>query len=511
MYKTNPIMKMDFPEPDVICVEDAYYMISTTLHFRPGGVILRSYDLQHWEIVSYLFDMLEGTPQERMQGEQTAYARGMEHGRLYYQNGTFYASFFSKWMDCTYLFSTKNIEGTWERHCISSPYYDGCLLFDDDNRVYIAFGHQKIWLTELLPDLSGPKPGGLQRLLIEDKDDVYVGYCGTRIYKINGSYYIFVMHWPRTGCARKTQMCFVSDSLEGEFEGREVLCDDAGYHNQGVAQGGLVQTPGGKWYAVLTQDYGAVGRFPMLVPVSFEGRFPEFGHNGRVPETLQLVASRPYYPYEELYTSDDFVYVPDKNGKIALRKQWQWNHQPDDRLWSILPGGGLCIRTAKISANLIHAQNTLTQRMRWPESDAEVLVDARGLKEGDVAGISAFQGCYGLIGITKETGNYYLVVIARDEEDAPEGDLSPDYLPGNLKDKIKLNGSVVRLRITANFSDGKDVAKFYYEEDHKWKKAGRKHALCFKKDHLAGCRYGLFVYSTKQTGGEAVFSDFKYY
>ena len=45
MEQINPIIKADFPDPDVIRVEDTYYMICTTMHFFPGGIILRSYDL----------------------------------------------------------------------------------------------------------------------------------------------------------------------------------------------------------------------------------------------------------------------------------------------------------------------------------------------------------------------------------------------------------------------------------------------------------------------------------
>ena len=55
----NPITRMDYPDPDVIRVEDTYYMISTTMHFYPGGVILRSYDLIHWEIAGYVYDKLD--------------------------------------------------------------------------------------------------------------------------------------------------------------------------------------------------------------------------------------------------------------------------------------------------------------------------------------------------------------------------------------------------------------------------------------------------------------------
>lgn len=68
----------------------------------------------------------------------------------------------------------------------------------------------------------------------------------------------------------RTQACYVSDSLTGEFRGGDVLCDTMGYCGQGVAQGGIVDTPDHKWYAVLFQDRGAVGRIPVLVPVKWE-------------------------------------------------------------------------------------------------------------------------------------------------------------------------------------------------------------------------------------------------
>ena len=44
----NPITRLDYPDPDVIRVEDTYYMVSTTMHFMPGCEILQSFDLVHW-------------------------------------------------------------------------------------------------------------------------------------------------------------------------------------------------------------------------------------------------------------------------------------------------------------------------------------------------------------------------------------------------------------------------------------------------------------------------------
>ena len=39
---------------------------------------------------------------------------------------------------------------------------------------------------------------------------------------------------------------------------------------------------------------------------------------------------------------------------------------------------------------------------------------------------------------------------------------------------------------------------------------GPAHKLHFGLDHFVGCRFGLFLYSTKTTGGDARFSDFEY-
>ena len=60
----NPILKCDYPDPDVIRVGDTYYMASTTMHFLPGGALLKSYDLIHWELASYIYDTLDETPEE---------------------------------------------------------------------------------------------------------------------------------------------------------------------------------------------------------------------------------------------------------------------------------------------------------------------------------------------------------------------------------------------------------------------------------------------------------------
>ncbi|SHL99909.1 Glycosyl hydrolases family 43 [Anaerosporobacter mobilis DSM 15930] len=66
----NPIIKLDYPDPDVIRVGDTYYMVSTTMHFMPGCEILRSYDLIHWEHATYVYETLDSTEGQCMEGKK---------------------------------------------------------------------------------------------------------------------------------------------------------------------------------------------------------------------------------------------------------------------------------------------------------------------------------------------------------------------------------------------------------------------------------------------------------
>ncbi len=84
----------------------------------------------------------------------------------------------------------------------------------------------------------------------------------------------------------RTVVVHRADQITGPYEGRVALQD------KGVAQGGLVDTPDGRWFAYLFRDYGAVGRIPYLVPVTWEDGWPVLGINGRVPDTLDFTSQQ---------------------------------------------------------------------------------------------------------------------------------------------------------------------------------------------------------------------------
>lgn len=521
----NPITKLDYPDPDVIRVEDTYYMVSTTMHFMPGCEILRSYDLINWEHATYLYDRLDSTPGQRLEGDENIYGRGMWAATLRFYKGLFYVIFVANDTHKTYLFTAPKVEGPWEKKAIEGFYHDCSLLFDEDEKVYLVYGNRHIWLTEMKEDLSGPKEGGLHRMIVSDEGNPSLGYEGAHFYKIHGKYYVFFIHSLPTEWKR-VEACFVADSLEGEFVGGDVLNDDMGYCNSGVAQGGIVDTPEGDWYAVLFQDRGAVGRTPVLLPIHWEKEYPVFGIDGRIPQEFETKSTRPGYEYTALVQSDDFkggVWPCERSvatmritknaeyDSFGFKSCWQFNHEPELALVEReLKAGMVQITTDKLCTNVTQAKNVLTQRMIFPSCGGSVTVDGSELKDGDYAGLCALQGKYAQVALTKEQGRLYVVMMAKGEENNTSMGKTKDTLPPVLLEKVAVGDAKVRFKIEVDFDHMKDEATLFYDAGEGWKQIGEIQKMNFRLDHFTGCRFGLFVYATETIGGRVTFSEFVY-
>lgn len=503
----NPVIDSDFPDPDIIRVGNTYYMASTTMHFMPGCVILRSYDLVKWEILSHAYKRLDNTPRYYMEGNQNIYGQGMWAPTFRYHKGKYYIVFTSNDTHKSHLLTSSDPNGPWNHQTIEGWYHDSGLFFDDDDRVYIVHGQKTLYLTQLKADLSGPEENGLNRIVAQDKENADLGYEGSHMYKKDGNYYIFTCHMEKG--KKKTEDCFVSDSLTGAFKGKCIIDDDMGYHGLGVAQGGMVDTPDGDWYAFMFQDRGALGRAPVLMPMHFEDGFPIIGENGKVPEVVTVLDTG--YQYAAINGSDDFFYKPDENGQITLKNFWEFNHQQMDDFWSVTENPGhLRLHSAKLSPTLFQAYNTLTQRTVGPKCAAEVTLRFAHMKNGDVAGISTFIGNYGFTGVKKENDQFYLIMMGRPAKDTTVFGQFEYENPGLEYARVPIYGESICLRAEADFTDKRDLSSFYYKEGYNWQKLGIDQPMYFKMDLFTGCRFGLFYYSTEQTGGYVDFSKFQF-
>jgi beta-xylosidase len=493
---TNPIIWADVPDVSVIRVDHVFYMVSTSMHSMPGCPIMRSVNLKDWEIVNYVFDTLEDNDAHNLLDGKGIYGKGSWAANLRYHKGTFYVCFSCNDMNRFYVYTTQDIEkGPWQRHVVAELFHDPSLLFDDD-RVYVIYGNGDIRIRELTADGTKLKPGGLdERILETPREGIGLRCEGCHAYKINGYYYLIFIEWPRTGNARRRVVGYRSRHLLGPYERKILLDDDMGYYNQGIAQGGLVDTPAGDWYAVLFQDHGAVGRIPYVVPVKWEDGWPQYGMNGKVPPSFEVAL--PESKAAPLVVSDEFDY--DRNQLVL---QWQWNHNPDHRLWSVTERPGhLRLKTGHLVKNVEQARNTLTQRTEGPTCRAEVLLDTSHMKPGDYAGLVALQYYYGTVGVEMDDrGERYVVMCTRGEDGEQRAVARVPY-----------SQAEVRLKIDFDFRDRTDTAQFFYSADgEKWEKIGEPLQLKYTLHHFMGCRIGLFYYATQHTGGHVDFDYFRY-
>lgn len=486
----NPIIWADVPDLAMIRVGDTYYMSSTTMHMNPGLPIMKSKDLVNWELVRYAYDTLADVEELNLVGGKNTYGRGSWASSLRYHNGTYYVTTFAQTTGKTYIYTTKDIEkGPWKVSSFRPAFHDHSLFFDDDGRVYMLYGGGNLRLVELTADATAVKEGGFNDVIITNASAVAgpnIGLQaeGSQLLKHDGKYYLFNITWPRGGM--RTVLVHRADKITGPYEGRVALQD------KGVAQGSLIDTPDGKWFAYLFRDYGAVGRIPYLVPVRWVDGWPVLGMEGKVPDTLDLPASKGLIP--GIVASDDF---DRRRGEPALQLVWQWNHNPDNALWSLTARPGFLRLTAgHVENDFLQARNTLTQRTFGPESAAETAVDVSNLKDGDFAGLALLQKNYGLVGVRSEGGTNYLIMInagsGRPVEEA----------------RIPLKQTTVYLKAECDFKNRADKARFHYSLDGRaWSAIGTELKMSYTLPHFMGYRFGLFNYASKTVGG---FADFDY-
>ncbi len=514
----NPVIFSDVPDIDIIRVGDTYYMVSTTMHFSPGCGIMKSKDLVNWDLCNYAFDEIDEGDRFRLLNGQSDYSQGQWATNLRYDP---YEKLYYMIMTCnttgkTYFYVTDDVEhGPW--HCSTTDKcYDPGLLFEDtgkEMKKYVlhpadTFEDHAMYLREMTVDKDwnvsvGPKRKVLDYANLENpaRGLRAEGYHG---YKIGEYYYIFMIQ----GCDGQRQEIVwrTKDLTGGRWESRLVfggeMVDNDGrelMHTNGIAQGGVVQAEDGRWWCFLFKDYGSVGRIPVLLPMTWTADgWPLVGYDGKTaPATFDYpLASMPAARKTNIYESDEF------SDASRLKLCWQWNHIPDNNGWSLKARKGwLRLTTTAVVPNIREARNTLTQRTYGPACSGEVLLDAAKLKDGDYAGLSAFQNRYGFVAVKKEAGKLYLVM----QKVTERGDKT-----GSEVARIPLSQKKVWLRTDFDLTNLTDKATFHYSLDGKnWQPIGDTLQMHYDIPDFCGYRFALFHFATEQPGGIADFDYFR--
>lgn len=509
---TNPLFYDEFSDPDILRVGDDYYLAGTTMHTVPGLVILHSKDLVNWENVSYCFDRFDFDDDAfALRNHQEIYGQGIWAPCIRYANGQFYvySNINGKGLQC---YTSKDIRGPWKHTNMQGRIYDLSVLFDDDGRIYAIHGYGEVKCTELKADMSGPVEG-TERTIIPEGSAVGEGH---HIYKINGMYYLISTDYRPNG----RTLCSRSKSIWGPYETCVITADETfGYHAApltqvrgrimpdgtafgippvdkdatactNIHQGGIVQTQNGEWYALLMMDFHSIGRTVTLAPVTWKDGWPMLGlegNLGRAPRTWLKPAIaanvKPHAPYER---NEHF------DGK-TLGRVWQWNHNPDDRMWS-LRNGRLRLNTLP-AEQLMWARNTLTQRAIGPFSVTTVELDARKLKDGDVAGLGNINVPCSWLGVVREGTQTTLRCFEQATNDTVDTPLA--QAPARLW-----------LRFVGDFDH--DRGHYEYSLDGRnFRQTGREMPLSYQLITFQGSRLSLFAFNHKgRNGGYAEFDNF---
>ena len=523
----NPIVRADYPDPDVIRVGNTYYMVSTTMCLFPGATILKSEDLVNWEYCAQPLKSLLDDDRYNLRNGKDAYAKGMWASSMKYHNGKF-------WLlvngndNRAWLLSASNPEGEWDVRRLSRNYYDPGMLFDGD-KVYIACGYCNISMCELDADFNFIRE---QEIIVRERS----GLEGCHVYKIGDYYYIYATY----GGFPSGQAAFRSKSPFGPFEEKVLVEKNYDGKINTIHQGALFQDVEGKWWTVMQEDLGALGRFPNLLPVEWQDGWPIVAEGKRPPVSFVDKIPAPSKPNNQntqntqktqntlnnqktqntqnnqntlstqkvLPTSDDF------SGK-ELGMQWQWNHNPVDGAWSLTERPGwLRLKAVSAAAELHQAQGMLTQRIFADPDKAStgtIRLDVSKLKEGDRAGICIFQDPYAMICVEKTSKKGYQLRWRQNKVRNRGRDLDPI----GQRVVIKPKKGIVWLRAAIKYGDNK--AYFFYSLDGKrWERFGGETQQSFNLTVFVGSRFGLFCYhntedaeATKNT--ECGYADFDWF
>ncbi len=507
----NPMLWADVPDPDIIRVGDTFYLVSTTMHLMPGAPVMRSKDLKNWETVSYIFDRLTDSPKYDLQ-EGTVYGRGQWATSLKYHNGKFYALLAPNEpgdMGKTYIFSAEKAEGPWTLVSRMRHFHDCSLFFDDDDRVYVVYGTGE--MMELKKDLSDVIEGTHQKIFQREEDERGL-LEGSRMIKHNGKYYLLMISHVYAPGRHRREVCYRADDIHGPYEKQVILESEFGGFSY-EAQGTIVDTQDGDWYGVIFQDRGGVGRVLTLMPCRWINGWPMLGdENGKVPDTMRPLVNG--QPTKSIVNSDDF-----SDAKLGLH--WQWNHNPIDEAWSLTERPGwLRLKTNRVVPNLFEAPNTITQRMEGPTCSGAIVMDLSKMKDGDCAGLSAFNGDSGVLTIKKE-GKRWILSMSEQSVSLTDREKRVTDVKITEKETIELKQKKIWLRVDGDFRPfkdndgvkiGGDMATFYYSLDgEQWVKIGSDFKMRFDyRRFFMGTKFGIFCYATKKNGGYVDVDEFKY-
>ncbi len=332
---TNPILHLDYSDPDVCRVGEDYWMTASSFNCMPGLPILHSRDLVHWQLVGAALEDYEGA------GIPVQHGNAVWAPAIRYHDGWYYI-YVGDPDRGIFMVRTQDPAGRWEKPVWvvrEKGFIDPCPLWDDDGRAWLSHGEagSRAGLKSVLfvapMSADGTSLLGPSRM-VYDGHETQPTIEGTKFYKKDGYYYIFS---PAGGVATGWQTVLRSTSPYGPFEEKIVMAWAPGAIN-GPHQGAWVDTPSGENWFLHFQDKGAYGRIVHLQPMQWNpDGWPLIGEDPDGDGVGQPVRS---WKIPSVISSGAEGGVEKSlPGPYGLSLDWQYPAVPSPYWHMALPGG----------------------------------------------------------------------------------------------------------------------------------------------------------------------------
>jgi beta-xylosidase len=401
-YK-NPIIYADYSDPDVIRVNDDFYMVASSFNCVPGIPVLHSKDLVNWEIIGHVYQKL---PLEKYNHPQLG--GGSWAPSIRYHNGIFYVYFCTP-DDGLFMASTSDPAKNWTLIQVADVvnWEDPCPIWDDNGDAFLV--HSKLcggilYLHKLSPDGTKLLDNGT---IIFDDQKNQPTIEGPKFLKKNGYYYIIA---PAGGVEAGWQSALRSKNIYGPYE-QKIVLHQGNTDINGPHQGGIVDLTSGEWWFIHFQDKDAYGRIEHLQPVKWVNDWPIIGVDingdgiGEPVSYFKKPSVTKKYSTVNPQTSDEF-------NSDTLGLQWQWWANPQPQWFSLSTNTGVLRLYANQvlteNGNPWYAPNLLLQKFPAPTFSATTFLTFNPQNTVEKAGLIIMGESYSFIAISK-SGNKYVL------------------------------------------------------------------------------------------------------
>lgn len=199
----NPILPGFNPDPCILCVDNEYYIATSTFEWFPAIALYHSYDLKEWELLGHaLIDEMQ-INLSRLPSAKGVWAPSLtynEQEKQFYLAYSLMYSHNARYFDLdNFVVTSSSITGPWAKPVfLHSVGFDPSFLHDEDGKSYLVCLQWELREGDGRPDcIVLQEYDRHKQALLGPLVEIYRGATtrgcleGPHLYKHNGYYYLF--------------------------------------------------------------------------------------------------------------------------------------------------------------------------------------------------------------------------------------------------------------------------------------------------------------------------------